>query len=76
MRSGAHVRIAELWTGRGLKRRLAQLGLFPGSPVEVLANNRGHVVVKVRSAVISLSRGVASKILVEETEDELGAAGG
>ncbi len=63
---GAQVRVVELWTGRGLRYRLEQLGLFPGSSAEVLVNDRGHVVVRVRSALVSLSRGVASKILVEE----------
>lgn len=72
---GAQVRVVELWTGSGLRSRLAQLGLFPGSSLEVLTNDRGHVVIRVRSAIVSLSKGIASKVLVEEEGGKRGAAG-
>ncbi|MEM1623147.1 MAG: FeoA family protein [Sulfolobales archaeon] len=64
---GALVRVVEVSAGRGLKLRLEQLGLFPGSLIEVVTNNHGHVLIKARGAIISLSRGVASKVFVERS---------
>ncbi|MEM2007160.1 MAG: FeoA family protein [Sulfolobales archaeon] len=63
---GALVKVIEVSAGKGLKHRLEQLGLFPGSFIEVVTNNHGHVLVRARGAIISLSRGIASKILVEK----------
>lgn len=63
--SGTQVKVVEVLAGRGLKSRLEQLGLFPGSLVEVLTNNRGHVLIRAQGAIVSLSRGIASKIFVE-----------
>lgn len=62
---GTRVRVIEVSAGKGLKFRLEQLGLFPGSLIEVLTNDRGHVLVRARGAIISLSKGIASRIFVE-----------
>lgn len=62
---GAEVRVIEIQTGRGLRLRLEQLGLFPGARVEVLTNSNGHILVRAMGVLISLSKGIASKILVE-----------
>ncbi|MEM0066453.1 MAG: FeoA family protein [Sulfolobales archaeon] len=64
---GALVKVVEVSAGKGLKLRLEQLGLFPGSLIEVVTNNHGHVLIKVRGAIISLSKGIASKIFVERS---------
>lgn len=40
------------------------MGFAPGSEVEVIANKRGPVVVRVRGVTVALGRGVAAKILV------------
>ncbi|MCS7099851.1 MAG: FeoA family protein [Sulfolobales archaeon] len=64
--SGTQVRVVKIEASNSLKSRLEQLGLFPGSLAEVLANSNGHVLVRVYGSIVSLSRGVASNILVEE----------
>ncbi|MCX8184687.1 MAG: FeoA family protein [Sulfolobales archaeon] len=64
--SGMQVRVVKISVGSLLKSRLEQLGLFPGSLVEVLTNNKGHVLVKAYGSLISLSKGIASNILVEK----------
>ncbi len=66
--TGDVVKVVEIHAGRGLKLRLEQLGLFPGSLIEVLSNNKGHVLIKAQGAVISLSRGIASKIFIVKTQ--------
>ena len=68
--AGESVEVVEVATGRGLRARLEQLGIFPGSLVEVLVNNGGHVLIRARGAVISLSRGIASKIFVRRVRQE------
>jgi Fe2+ transport system protein FeoA len=65
---GESVEVVEVATGRGLRARLEQLGIFPGSIVEVLVNNGGHVLVRARGAVVSLSRGIASKVFVRRVQ--------
>jgi len=73
---GESVEVVEVAAGRGLKARLEQLGIFPGSLVEVLVNNGGHVLIRARGAVISLSRGIASKIFVRRVQQERPAVEG
>jgi len=45
--------------------RLYQMGFTPDTIVRVISNNAGAVVVEVRNTTIALSRGIASKIIVE-----------
>ncbi len=66
--TGESVEVVEVATGRGLRARLEQLGIFPGSLVEVLINSGGHVLVSARGSVVSLSRGIASKIFVRRVQ--------
>ncbi|RLG60396.1 ferrous iron transport protein A [Candidatus Geothermarchaeota archaeon] len=53
--------------GWGLMRRVAELGLTPGTEVIMIrgAPFRGPVEVLVRGVVVALGRGVAVKILVK-----------
>ncbi len=62
---GSRVRIVSVMGGHGLVNRLMQMGLIPGSIVEVVSSNLGPVVVRVRGITIALGRGMARKILVE-----------
>ena len=68
--AGESVEVIEVATGRGLRARLEQLGIFPGSIVEVLVNSGGHVLVRARGAVVSLSRGIASKVFVRRVQQD------
>lgn len=53
------------WTG--LARRLAYMGILPGTEIEVVLNeNHGPLVIRVRGVEISMSRGIARRIVVEE----------
>lgn len=54
--------------GRGVARRLAELGLVPGATVRVLSAGRGGpVLVEVRGSRIALGRGMADKVLVRRS---------
>lgn len=57
-------------TGRGILRRLLDLGLTKGCTFKVVQGSRhGPVLVEVRGTRIALGHGLANKLVVEEVED-------
>jgi len=64
---GKTVRIVKIVGGRGLIRRLYEIGLLPGAEIQVLRNNRhGPIIIRNNvSGTFSLGFGVARKIMVE-----------
>ncbi len=64
--SGTCVKIIDVHSGCGLKRRLNCLGLTYGSEIEVVHGAlRGPIIVNVRGSRVALGCGMSSKILVE-----------
>lgn len=62
--------IIEPATGTGIQRRLWDLGVLPGSIVEVVASHpfRGPVVVMVGASQVAIGRGLASSITVSKAK--------
>ncbi|WP_456472267.1 FeoA family protein [Methanocaldococcus sp.] len=58
------VRIIKIYGGEGIRRRLYDLGLIEGVTVEVVKNDFGPIIVKVRGNKVAIGRGIAKKILV------------
>ncbi|GAB6148728.1 FeoA family protein [Stetteria hydrogenophila] len=55
--------------GKGLARRLYELGLTPGRVVEVLSSGPGPTLVRVNGAtVLAIGRGVAARVIVRRVE--------
>ncbi len=54
--------------GRGLIRRLTELGFTPDAEVHVFKSSPGPVLVSVRGSRVAIGWGVAMKILVEVVE--------
>ncbi len=71
LREGEKAVVAFTLGGRGLIRRLAEMGLTPGAEVMVVrsAPFGGPVEVKVRGVSLALGRGVASKVFVKVLEE-------
>ena len=68
--TGASVRISEIQGGRGLVGRLGSMGLLPGTEVKVVGGRRGGpVIVGLRGCRIAIGCGMASRVLVEPTEE-------
>ncbi len=68
---GMRAVVSELRGGRGFASRLAGMGITVGCQIEVLQNpTHGSLLVLVRDTRIALGRGVASKILVRESDRE------
>ena len=62
---GADVVITAVRAGWGLKRRLADMGLVPGTGVSIINNARpGPVILEVRGSRLAIGHGVAAKIMV------------
>jgi len=62
---GREVIVCDIFGGRGLRRRLSDMGLAPGASVIVMQGSfRGPVVVSVKGSRIMLGRGMAQKIMV------------
>jgi Fe2+ transport system protein FeoA len=57
--------------GYGLVRRLAEMGLTPGTEVKLLKKGPfgGPIEVEVRGVALALGRGVASKVLVKPVKE-------
>ena len=68
---GMRAVVRELRGGRGFASRLAGMGISVGCQIEVLQNPaHGSLLVLVRDTRIALGRGVASKILMRESDRE------
>jgi ferrous iron transport protein A len=65
---GSKVKVVDIVAGKGLRDRLLQMGLTPGTIVEVVENSSGPIILSVRGVTIALGRGMASKVLVEELQ--------
>ncbi len=68
VRPGTTAVVAAVRGGRGLVRRLSEMGLVPGAEVTVVSSHmRGPMVLKVLESKLMLGRGMAHKILVDGT---------
>ena len=62
---GREVTVCDVFGGRGLRQRLSEMGLVPGTPVTVMHGSlRGPFVVSVKGGRIMLGRGMAQRIMV------------
>lgn len=62
---GERVRIRMLQGGKGLAKRLTELGLNPGTEVRIVTSQGGGLVVARGETRLALGCGMAVKILVE-----------
>jgi len=60
--------VKEIAGGRGLRKRLTDLGLTRGTVVRVVQNDRGPLIVSLGESRIALGFGMAQKVMVEEFE--------
>jgi ferrous iron transport protein A len=65
--NGKWVRVINFRGGRGMQRRLSQLGFLPGNKIRIIrsAPFKGPLLLEVEGREIVLGRGVAAHILVE-----------
>ncbi|MDO4574707.1 MAG: FeoA family protein [Planctomycetia bacterium] len=65
--SGQKVRIVSMNAGRQLTEKLASIGIFPGSQVEVVQNHlHGAFLIDCRGSRFAIGRGLAHIIRVDD----------
>ena len=65
VRPGETVSVVGIVGGRGLARRLTDMGLTPGVKVKVVNNHMpGPVMIELRGSKVALGHGVSQKIMV------------
>ena len=67
--AGTEATIADIRGGREMRVRLSGMGLCPEARVTIRSANQGSVIVAVGDARDALSRGIATKILIRETQE-------
>jgi Fur family ferric uptake transcriptional regulator len=67
-RPGERVRVAGYLGGRRSRARLSDLGLTPGTDVEILTSNGGPVMIACRGSRIAVGRQMASKLTCRPVE--------
>jgi ferrous iron transport protein A len=64
---GSTVKITQIQGGKGLVKRMKEMGLGIGSNVKIIKNNRpGGLVLEVMDSKLCIGKGVAFKIRAEE----------
>lgn len=61
---GSHCRVDKIMAGKGLARRLAEMGFIENAPLEIYRSEAGSVIVSVSGQKYAISRGIAMKIMV------------
>lgn len=61
---GKEVAVKNVHSGKELRLRLCELGLFEGSKIKVIRNRSGPVLIGVFGSMLAIGRGQAAKIEV------------
>ena len=61
-------RIKEICGGCNAKKRLCELGLHNGASIKMIKNDFGPVILSLSGNKLALGRGLADKIIVENSE--------
>lgn len=69
---GEEASVVEITGGRGLKVRLASMGIVPGARIKVLRNRAGLLILSTAGTRLAIGRGQAQRILVRRLEVKKG----
>jgi ferrous iron transport protein A len=63
-------KVIDIQGGPGIRQRLSQMGIHPGDMITMVRYGalRGPLLIEIHGSQVALGRGIASKIIVEETE--------
>jgi ferrous iron transport protein A len=62
--------VIDIQGGQRIRQRLSQMGIHPGDMITILRYGalRGPILIEIHGSQVALGRGIASKIIIEETE--------
>lgn len=64
---GKFYRIIEITGGHGLQKRLQDLGIVPGTEIEIIQNDKRHpLLIRANGTVMMIGKGIAKKIVAYE----------
>ena len=67
---GEEVMVVNIRAGRGLTRRLTDMGLIPGTTIRVITSHMpGPILIDLRGSRLVLGHGIAQKIMVERKQN-------
>ena len=63
-------KVIDIEGGAGIRQRLSQMGIHPGDIITILRYGalRGPILIEIHGSQVALGRGIASRVIVEETE--------
>jgi ferrous iron transport protein A len=63
-------KVIDIQGGAGIRQRLSQMGIHPGDIITMVRYGalRGPLLIEIHGSQVALGRGIASKVIVEETE--------
>lgn len=62
---GEEVTVADIKAGRGLTKRLSDMGLTPGTKLKVITSHGpGPILINLRGSKLVLGHGIAQKVMV------------
>lgn len=70
MFENSKAKVIDIQGGQGVRQRLGQMGIHPGDTITILRYGalRGPILIEIHGSQVALGRGIASKVIVEETE--------
>jgi len=62
--------VIDIEGGQRVRQRLGQMGIHPGDIITILRYGalRGPILIEIHGSQVALGRGIAAKVIVEETE--------
>jgi ferrous iron transport protein A len=63
---GKEATISKIYAGRGLLRRLTEMGFTGNTKIKILRSDRGFLIVSIKGSKYALSKGIAMKIMVTD----------
>lgn len=72
VQTGEDVRLVKIRGGRGLRKRMADLGMNPGTPLRIVSKNRsGPLIIALKESRMAIGRGMAAHIMVAPLDSEI-----
>jgi len=66
---GKSYRVTEINGGHGVQKRLQDLGIVPGTELEIIQNDKRHpLLLRANGTVLMIGKGIAKKISVLEND--------